>query len=893
MLQKAMVFTLAAAMLVGTPLSASAAGLLDLYQTEDGKDDAANNSNSNSNTDTNTDTNTNTGPIKGNELKLELDQASIDLMGSQTTKLTARLVWDGAVSDGANAELEKELLHKLEWNSSDKQIVEVLKFLGNKEDKEDKSTVILKGRKDGQAVVTVSLDDESRGIHCKAEANVNVYRYATKLLFNNEKIEDDAYTGNSLVLDEYVNRYVNGGLVDETADTLTFTLVDDGGRKATLKNGVLKLNKVTESGRPVKVVASGKNVSTTDFDGEDGNVGIVVIKQGTNATKLTFAGDGVKGSKLTHLVNNKGTSATVTATVSGKKGDKNKPCTDKITWSSANEEIVKVVEVTGRDGEKVGAGEAVKFDNDKCSVELKFYKAGNTQVIGTVSSGKTFKLNVSVSAELTGVTLAEEQSLYTGQIIDLNDMINEQRFSTVTDAVFTAEGLVKWEFTDKKTMSKVAKLNAKTGVLEILQDRGKTGGPNDGKITIKATNAKKCKCKDVSHNFVEGGNQITFDLLQVNISSIEVRKNEDVESGGTPWTLKIENGKKQTPTKQTDSINVSDEEPTEYILSAKGTVIGPEGEETALSDEEAAKALAWTASGNGKTIKAWKEGDTGYLKAVKKGSATITVSGVTRNSKNGKFATIKATFKDTVNAPSQNIKLSVKNSYIPAVYKKGQLADLKINNIKFALDKGTTTKNKKGGTDSIVWTATLYDKDGEIKDDTIVPNLGKVTIPAGKYAVGDKITVNARVENTGASDSITLTIVYPTKKVVIKKYGADGKPVDVDKKGETVTAENPLKVCAYIESSVADGTGIGDGSERAEMASYTVSGKGAVYVMAGKDGELTIYPLRKEAANIKFVMTDGKTATLKVNVTSVPSYIEAAIESVTNFNAIFENIVFE
>ncbi|MDE6601687.1 MAG: hypothetical protein K2K90_05915 [Lachnospiraceae bacterium] len=873
-------------MLIGAPLSASAAGLLDLYQTEDGSNNDADNSNTNTNTDTGT--GSKTGPIEDKEFNLQiiLDQTNVRLLGSKTTRLMAKLKWEDAVPENWNEDAERELLGKLQWESSNLKVVTARGLKGR-----NLGSAILTGEEDGEATVTVSLKDDTWKVDCKAETKVTVYRYATKLLFNNEKIKEDAFTGNSLVLDEYVKRYVGEDEVD-TADTLTYTLIDDGGKKATLKNGILKLNKETASGKPVKVAASGKNVSTTDNGSENGSVGIVIILPGTNATKLSFSGDDVKGSKLTWLVNDKGLEAKVKASVDGKKGNKDKNCTDKITWTSANDEIVTVETVKGE--REVGSGCAVKFDQDKCDITLKAHKAGNTQIIGKVSSGKTFKLNVAVSAELTGVTLSSsDATFYTGQVVNLNEMVEQQRFAkdandvSVTSDNFTAEGLIKWEFTDKKKMSKVAKLNAKTGVLEILQDCSK--GPDDWTIAVQAVNAKKSKGNKHPFTFKETDgkkdNVTNLQLAQVEIDSITVKKVSDDESN---WNLSIKSGDKQTSGKKTDTINVG--EVAEYQLAATGKVTTKGEEEKPLSQEEAVNALAWTASGNGKTIKAWKEGGSGYLEAVKKGSATITVSGVTK--KGRKYVPIKATFKDTVNAPSQSIKLSVKNSYIPAAYKKGARTDLKINNIKLTLDKGTTTKNKLNGADIIEWTATLYDKKGEEKENANVTlNLGKVTIPAGDYEEGYTIVVNATVKNTGASDSITMTIVYPTKKVVLKKFDVDGKLTDVAKK-EVVTDKN-LDVCAYIESSVANGNGVADGAERAEMASYTVSGKGAVYVKAGDNGKLTIHPLRTGAVTVKFVMTDGKAATLKAEVTDVPEYIENATAAMLNISTIFENIVIE
>ena len=875
-----MVFTLAAAMLIGTPLAASATGLADLYRTENGGVGTTDNSRTATTTVTNTDTNTNTNPLpdEAKILGIKLDRANVRLMPGRTQKLTATLDWGDVTLSDADKELEDALLDKLEWVSSDEKVVSYREV----KSRPGQRTVLLTAGTSGEAVITVSLDDDTHNIHYRAETKVSVFQYADALEFDNEKIGDDAYTGNSLVLDEYVKRYILVGgekeEVEDTADTLTFTLIDDGGKKATLKNGVLKLNKPTDAGKPVKVVASGKIAKS--------NVGIVNITAGINATKLTFEGAGVKGSKLTWLVND-GLTTDVTVTVAGKKSvDASKrvdPCTDTITWSSANSDIVEISDVRGGDqsdgkgvlGSKtVMADEAIKFAKDQCTVSLDFTnkKAGKTQIIGKVSSGKTFKLNVSVSADLTSVVLENETTAYTGQIIDLNDKIIVKRFGdTVTSDSFEAEGLVKWEFVDKKNMSKLAKLNAKTGILEIKPDLKKESPEDLKQIEVRAVAAKKGKNIKPFAPVDKGENETKLTLKQVSITEISITKVEDVEA---PWNVQIKAGGSQSPRKATDSIDVGKIE--EYVLDVKGEI---EGEAT----NDLSVALGWTASGNGKTIKATKEGNIGYLEALKKGSATITASGVTQ--KGTKYVPIKVTFKDTVNAPSEHITLSVKNKDITAKYKKGEIADQKIT-IKAILDKGTTTKNKAGGTDLIEWTATLDKVNGGSKDITSQMNFGKLTLSG--YNVGDKVTVNATVKNTGASDTITMTVVEPTKKVVFKKYIAEGEPEESPIGNAVIDIpENGIDVCAYIESSDPKKSGIADGINRAGVVSYTVSGKGAVFVKVQKDGRISIEPLKEGSVTIKFVMTDGKKGTLKGKVTKTPGWIENVMEMTSFINNMF------
>ena len=132
LLQKAMVFTLTAAMLIGTPLSASAAGLVDIYKTEDGWGDKVPGSDDDTRTGTVTSTVTSTdtrvlgvgGVLEG--IVLSETDVELEMVGAydSTHPVKESLKVDFVWSDDANHEADEKLLEKkFKWETTDRDIV--------------------------------------------------------------------------------------------------------------------------------------------------------------------------------------------------------------------------------------------------------------------------------------------------------------------------------------------------------------------------------------------------------------------------------------------------------------------------------------------------------------------------------------------------------------------------------------------------------------------------------------------------------------------------------------------------------------------------------------------------------------------------------------------------
>lgn len=806
LLQKAMVFTLTAAMLIGTPLTASAAGLADLYQIEDGWGNVTDHKD-NTRTGTVTATQTNSGILDANATLegISLNETNVELEMPNEFELVASLDWNGE----ENADLKTKLMKSLHWESGDTAIA-ALRVANRSYNGGTREKITVVPKAAGTTTVTVSLDSNEYDIHYSATAKITVLQYADKLEFSDE-IKTDAVTGNAIPLDDYVIRYADGKPVATTSDKLTYALNLNGNKgAATLnaKTNVLTLKKVTAADKPIKLLVVGKNVKSGWCE--------LAVTQGHNAKTIVIKGDGVNNNKLDLRVND-GLTREVTAEVTDTK-DGEKPCTDRISWSSKKPKIVSV-----------STGAPMKLTDGKtCKVTLTAHSVGKTQITAKASSGKSVTLSVAVSADLSSIEVEAPKALYSGQTVDLYGMTAQYFGKDKTDKTeeanvnFTDAGL-KWSITTDKSVAKnLATINAK-GVLNV-----KPNLPTGAKeIEIKVENAKKTSKE------AKGAISTTFKvpLTQVSVTSIVVTKGKTTKMADAV----IKDGKiqKGNVKNQTDPVAVNGTRV--YNITVKGMLEG----ETAVR-ELPASVVGWSASGNGKTVKASRNNvGNGVIKALKKGTSTVTINSSAK--KGNKNVAVKITFKVKVNAPTKTISLSVKNRGIAATGKQQTIS------ITPVLDKGCTTNKSK----DIVWSAKkngqaykAIDQKGKLKD---------------TFTAGDKIVVTAKVMNGGPKTSITLTVVKPSKNVEFQQNNAK-----VTKDNLNVGTEKTYNVKINLNTKPA--SAIDANAENAAAISYSVNKDGIVRIIPKADGTVTIDPIMAGKVTITAKTSDGKTGKLKVNV---------------------------
>lgn len=841
--KKAMVWTLAASMLVATPLTASAAGLRDVYKVEDGwgGDVPSDSKDTRTGTVTSTNTGTYTGVLKDEQ----------KLTGIVLNETDVKMEMDGAydpknpVLKGLEVEFlgnlsqdEKDKLAKhLTWKSSKLSVVNLNNRIDAENNKKDpngsleKMTLVARGG--GEATVTVSLDDHENNIHFTSTATVFVKQYAEKLWFDEELTANPnqiTYEGTSVDLNEYLKKEPS-----TANDEVTFEIVKDPDKAATLKNGVLKF-KAKKDGKVVTVVAIGERHKSANTP--------ITVQKANHATKVEIREVGKdKVKKFDWLVNTYGDEenkiesapkfeAVLWAKVDGSNKakeltaeDRNQ-CTDKITWSSKKPAIVEV-----------------EGNGDQVTLIPK--STGTAQVVAQSSGGKKGTFNVTVRANMTGFEItAETQNLYSGQTVKLG---SDQEYAANGSDNFTETALA-WAIegadnTETKKMKSVASINAK-GVLTIKPDlKGVT------KIRVTATNAKAIGKKNVDKEYKKAKEmpkkEMVFDLTQIDITSITVYSN--MYSTGKKIAGALSDGSRVKTDKGTDQTIAVDRSKT-YKVVATAKIDGKEIDK--LPDgKPIATALSWVTSNDKIATARGNSNGSGTVAAVKKGKANISINGSAK--KGSKYVAIKATFKTNVTVPTKTLVLTTKNSAIAGTNKNQTIT------LKAALQKGTTSKAK-----DIVWTATRngdpVSQTPSSKENSIKG--GKLVLKKDKYNVGDTFVVTARLPEAGVQTSMTLKVVKASGKVqFVANESSDGKITSISK----VSTDDTFEIFSKVQVSGTTGWEL-PGSDEGKVAAvtYTVNKKGIVQLVGNK-----VTPIKKGNVKITATTADGKKATLTVKVT--------------------------
>ncbi len=840
-------FTLTAAMLIGTPLSASAAGLVDIYKTEDGWGDKVPGSDDDTRTGTVTSTVTSTdtrvlgvdGVLEG--IVLSETDVELEMVGAydSTHPVKESLKVDFVWSDDANHEADEKLLEKkFKWETTDRDIVSLNN--PNKNGKLSEMEVVAKAG--GKAGVTVSLNDYENNIHFTTTANVTVKQYASELSFSKE-LDEEAYENVSLTLEDYLVRDPK-----TASDEVSYEVVRGNG---TIKNGVLKLGKLTK-GDKVTVIAIGEKVKSEPKE--------ITIKAAVPATKVAIRKVKTtdKITKYDWLVNTESENqfevvldTKATKDITPDNADRFTLCTDKITWSSQKPEIV-----------------AVQGSSKGDVVTLVPKKVGSSKITAQTSSGKKGTLNVTVRANLTGFEIsADTTTLYSGQSIklDATQYFAAEKGNDKANANFTDAGLT-WSFAGEKdavkAMKKAAKLNAKTGVLTINAD---VSGVKE--ITVTATNAKKIGKKgDATEEKAKtlepiGKQPITFELKQINITNITVYENTGKDAKPIAHVFVDNSGKKpklvtEKIDKKVSTVTIPAGTTRTYAVVAEGSVVGT-GEKVAINAED---MLNWASAKEKVAVATRINGaKRGNVKAESKGSAKITVSGATTLDGGKKYKAISASFTASVTAPTKSIKLSTKNSAIQATGKKQTVT------IKAALDKGCTSKTKE-----IVWEARNITSDNT----TLTATGGKVQLPIGSYKAGDIILVTAKIPSAGVQSRMTLKVVEPSIAVEIRNGKTEGageiftvgkKKNNAEIKLSDATTNLQMVSMVNVGTKTAPEWAAAGGDEKhpnVANVTYTVNKKGIVQIV---DGE--VKGIKAGTVKITATTADGKKATLTVKVT--------------------------
>ena len=345
LLKKAMVFTLTAAMLVGTPLTASAAPLNSVFSISDGAGNVSGNTLTPTQTVTNTDTETSSSSSvleknEGEILGITLDQSYVTVVADKNIpkekrqKITATVVLDSFDDPVKEKEVREALNKKIKWevfhydgSKGKKGAYVPSEILAIEADASDRSVVTLNPQhannmKAGEEMIVrasidgryywqiTGKDEDGKIIGIKkelggkehvyqADAKVFVKEYSNDLWFDwnldGTKDSTDTYAGNkgvaptayfkhTLDLSKYLARD------PKTAnDTITWTSTETKSATVTAA-GVVTFKKKSAGGSIIAVNEKGKKVEWK-FDVEEGQAAskIEIFEVGADGTETALA----------------------------------------------------------------------------------------------------------------------------------------------------------------------------------------------------------------------------------------------------------------------------------------------------------------------------------------------------------------------------------------------------------------------------------------------------------------------------------------------------------------------------------------------------------------------------------------------------------------------------
>lgn len=887
LLKKAMVFTLTAAMLVGTPLTASAAPLNSVYSIRDhwGEDKDNVDDASHTGTVTNTETTTETGALKDNEAKIigiVLDKSHVNVeVGGARETLTATIVTDlgedealvNKFGEAATEEMMSVLMSKLKWQvlNPDGTIDGTTnqKLSIDTVTKGDGSKIVLNPRQGTKAgedmIVKVSLDGTyyftTEGVKTdlvangtegySAEATVSIKEYSEGLKF--EGVTTEQFVKHTYNLGACLVRTpetANDTITWTTSDSKTATVNADGivtFKKATKGEDTVKITAVSEKGKTDDVdftVSAGTPASKVEIWPEEDGEGVSAYKSGAKLNlDLGVDGQDYVNVRVKMYANVKSVKvdAEGNAVLKNNKPQyetkKNLPEeAEYYVWNGEAAEVAYVhitdnITWTTSKATIAGVDEA---NNYGAGIVAAGKALGTAKITAKASSGKSANVNAVVKATLNDLWiegLPEDGNLYSGQSVQL---------TAGRDPELNKDA-VKWSI--KKVGNKAnpnASINSK-GVLTIKPKLNLETEAYSDQVTVvletKAT--KKVDNKKVPVLIKEE----TITIAQSNISEITVKEADKTIATAVYNATKKKVDKNKGISSKDNTTNISVPKTKEYEITAVDT----EGNDlagtlTVKSDKTKIATVTYDANGTAK------------IKAVAVGKAKITVSGVAA----GKA--ISTTFNVTVKQPTTSITINT-----PSVVVKQANKDAKLT---------LKATQNKGAKETITWS---IQKNGVDADATVATvKGGKVTLKKGQYAASDVFTVTATSQSRVTA---TATIQVVTASTAVRVVDENGDLFQYEqKKGKTghktvknaTTLELGDSVTLYPEVNVGKSkpeaqqnwiaAGTKDGDNQAAAVTYSVSKKGIVQIVGN-----TVYRVGNGTVKVTVKTADGKKYTLTID----------------------------
>ncbi|MEZ3494076.1 MAG: hypothetical protein K1W38_17760 [Lachnospiraceae bacterium] len=911
-IKKIMAYLLVGAMVITTPMTASATELENAYSTGVDKD-TGNTSGSNTNTNTNTKTQSTDLPeviekynlnITGIMLDKEaLSFNEVDAEGHPVSEaLQARVLFDDYDPSGEPMEWaslgydeKKDIEKQIHWYSDDNDVAKVVWAKSNdKDDKEGNNTgnlkALVKPKGVGQTNVYAWIEADGKqyvnnpdrptpGDYI-ATAVVTVTEKITSIKF--EKPEDFYFfEKRTYDLKEYTNLETSAKTSipasSKGAETLIYSLEGTAPKGCTVtltEDGILTVKKA-KRGMSIEFNAIATKSKTSDNEFVKLSNEKITFGDAIHATHVTIKENGTAvKSRILDLgdVNNAETEVTVTlekkkgktvektvdVTTPAKERNSGENITDVVTWTSKNSKIADVVPVTVKDEN----GNVVTKDDLSRLVVAK--GVGSTTITATASSGKKSTLKVTVDATPSGlkiVDINEETSgkTYTGKRTTLTAVLTAKDKNGNEFELPLGKAKIKWQSSNKK----LAPISAKKDVgtvkpANLLKQNAQVN--DEASVTITATVSGKDSNKK-TYDVPKA--EYTLKITQSSISDISISKKANSTDSN-----EINNGFKTLV--QTGSTNKKGND-TAYIGNDVDYVASPK-------EIEFADAIGWTISGAAATID-----DNGKLTPVKAGKATISANYVTILP-NGKAKLNKKTVAVKVVQNATSIAFAkdqtVKN---PSPKGKAQTVTLKVKSI----------EPKKATCNVASWKTLAYiiKKDGDtytpytIEDKSVEPkktgnNITKCTnnsvtvkIP-GDAQAGSVIKVGAYT-NGGV---VAYAYIYVTGKTTRVKVDTPktefrlGETASIGKVMVELGKDENKKIieneAAFKNALFGNGGTQGDTTAYiTEPVTYSVDKNSAKFIKVDQNGNVTgIQKTGKKTATVTIKTVSGKSAKVKIKV---------------------------
>ncbi len=774
-IKKMMAYLLVGAMVLSTPMTASATepSIADVYTDTD--DGGGSGTLSGSSTGTSTDRFNDTlgkDEVQAQVLGLALDKNSLSLEVNgdiASDKLQARVLFndydpkDEEMVLAANAETKEVIDKFLRWQvlNNENKVVG-LTYYDKPDGSKDYSMVNVNAKNGGKVTVQAYID--YNGNHkldngeFHAEATVSVKQLADSINF--VKMPENFYLKRKYDL----NKYIEVNPSTATCD-VSFYVGSADAKKVTISDdGIMTVKKLTKKDTPesIKLYAVTENNKKAEAE--------ITLHPGVPANKVEITaeyGSNGKGVLDFGKIKDKNmTTDTLIAKLTS-KANTTDDVTDAVDWT-VKQPKTPVIEL-----------DTNLSDNDDrvLNAKIKAVSVGTATVTAKASSGKKATYKVTVSSTPSGIKVTDIET-WTGAKPSLTAVLYADDYKENSDGSITGTpiqvGKTKVSYRALKgnakepdsaaTNPKNIKVNAKGVVTSsnLLVDATKQKTPIDAdNRTIEVT----AKYKDGTNKTLT--TKCNVKVKQADIKNITVTDMTYITSEKPDGKLVTFGGKKQ------DSASASAVSGGKYTY--KAFAFADEANKTPAPQYN--EAIVWASSsakvGTIAVDKANESGNYGKLSVLKGGTTKVTASYVTVNEKNGK----------------KSAKLNKKTITVKAVQKATSLT---LNKNIFTVVAGTNAKpvaiNVKkqlpsGSKDKIIWKVVagdsdgnmLKDKDGNpIKSINVAPANAKTTsvkIPVSQYDAGTVVKVGAYADGGAVAYAYIYVVDDKTKGVQVVKGG--------------------------------------------------------------------------------------------------------------------------